>query len=247
MKIDGFDIKNQYGVYPTSDMEYAILPELRQYMQELNTSGSVYYGTVHGVRSFSIPCFILGSDYMEKIDQFKRLFLDENGDQKEVYIEFDAWSNRRLKVFLQSTISITKRSHNAAEFEFSITAASPYYESANSIEKYFDALSLPQEIPIEYYGTKSTGFTITVSGTAGSFTIKTVQKDGSESTFSYDSSSHDTYMTIDFINFTIDDNGSNGLMNSSGDFLQLNINTSKVVIDGDVSGSLNLSYRERYV
>lgn len=246
MKIDGIDIKQNYNISLIYDGEETLTPEVRAFLQEKTGHGSVYFGATHGNRVFKIPLIAEGDNRNYNVREFMRLFLDEDGEFKKVLLELDFLPNRRIKVFTNEGVKLKPLGQNSGSFELTLIADYPFFESIYNTNYYVDPITVPHEVAINYYGTKATGFKISISGTIGNFTITREQSDGSTKQFIYESASHSTYMVIDFEDFAIDDNGANGLPNSKGDFLEINYNTAKLIFDGDISGALSIDVREKY-
>ena len=56
-----------------------------------------------------------------------------------------------------------------------------------------------------------------------------------------------TFLQIDFNEFTITENGSNTMQFATGDFLTINKNTKRIILSGNMEGSFNVSWNERFV
>lgn len=246
MKIDGNDIRIIYGVELKAEVSYPILTDVRLNLKELSNYGSINLGSMHGVRQITIPCVIIGEDSFNKLQQFSRLFLDFQGNFKEVMVEFPRIPNKRIKCILSENISADRVHQNYVDFEMKLIAPYPFYESIYQSNIYRESINNSDNLSVEYFGTKSTGFLMSLFGKVGGFTIVVTSPNGNKS-FQYERESGDTYLVIDFENFTINDNGADGLRNSSGSFLELDQSTTSIRIEGDIKASCSVIYREKYV
>lgn len=239
-----------YGVTVEFDSTESQSPEIRTNFEKRGVYGSINYGATHGNADFKFPCMIKG-DYRTNIKEIQKMFLDANGNYKEVKFKYDKWSNRYYNVMLTKPLELIPVSTNFATFDLEVTAPTPFGQSIYATEQYFGTLNLvtngPLEIPINYYGTFRTGFSLSLFGSLSNFDVEVHFLGGIIKTFKYVSTAHSTYFVCDFNEFTIDDNGTNGLANASGDYPYLNRETTKIVLKGDMTGSLNLNYREIYV
>lgn len=248
IKIDGFSLSD-FGVSVDFESPETQTPEIRTNFAERGTYGSINYGTTHGNADFSFSCTIKGN-IRANIKEIIKLFLDADGNYKEVKMEWSEWGNKYYMVMLTSPIVLTPTSEKTGEFDLEVTATTPFANSIYNTERYFGEVILtqaPLEIPIQYYGTYRTGFEVTFFGNLSYFDIEVWSADGSSRVFHYVSGSHDTYFLCNFTDFTISDNGANGLPNASGDFLYINRETTKVVFRGDMTGSVNFKYKEIYI
>ncbi|MEC0282329.1 phage tail family protein [Terribacillus saccharophilus] len=247
--VDGINLAERYnvGVYPTDD---PIMPEIRNNREDRASYGSIDYRSSFGSFPFPLSCYIEGGDIREKLKEIIALFVDDDGEFKKVIMTFSPWGNVFREVKLTKQVSLAyEEDYNFGEFTLELIADDPFGKSINQIERYFGEVNLkngPLEIPISYYGTYKAGFNFTFFGTISNFDIEVHSASGTVRTFHYTSASHSTYLRCDFTEFIIDDNGSNGLQKSSGDFLYLNRSTTKLVFKGDMTGSLNFAYREIY-
>lgn len=246
MKIDGNDITKNYSVELKIDLDYPILPDIRLNLKELSNFGSINLGSVHGERHISLPCVIRGVNPINKLQQFSRIFFDYKGNHKEVLVEFPFMPNKRIKCILSENITVDRFQFNYVDFNLTLISPYPFSESIYQTNIYRDSINNSVNLPVEYYGTKSTGFQISLFGKIGIITLIVNSPNGNKS-FRYERNNGDTYLVINFENFTIDDNGNNGLRNSSGSFLELDQTTTSIQIDGDIQASCSILYREKYV
>lgn len=246
MKIDGIDVRQVYGVYMSFDTEIPTVPDIRLNIQPLSSHGSINSGSSHGERRFQLPCLVKGENCLEQLQEFTKLFFDENGEHKEVKVELSFFPNKYITCILAQPITINRFSKQYGFFNLELLAPDPFFRSIYEFSRYFEQVVDSVEIPITYYGTKSTGFTVSMFGSVGNIIIE-VHKSSGVSSFQYNSAVHNTYLVIDFEKFDINDNGSNGLRNSSGEFLEIDRTTTKVVISGQINASLNLAYREKHI
>lgn len=249
MRIDGVDVKQQYGIYISFDAELPLIPGIRLNQQELSHHGSINFGSAHGERQFILPCVVRGERGENCVDilrEFSKLFFDEYGEHKEVKLELPFFPNKYIMSILAQPIVLRDFFDNVGFFDLHLLSHYPFFQSIYETSHFFEDVSDSIEIPITYYGTKSTGFTVSMFGSVGNIIIE-VHKSSGVSSFQYNSAVHDTYLIIDFEKFDINDNGSNGLRNSSGEFLEIDRTTTKVVISGQINASLNLTYREKYI
>lgn len=253
MIIEGVNVETQYNIsvyYPTED---PITPQIRNNIVERGSYGSIDYRSSFGNVPFTLLCNIEGREIRRKMKEFSSLFVDDNGDFKEVKLQFSPLGDNvyyLVKLTSQIVLKYDEDSLYSADFTLELLATFPFGQSIYRVEKYFDNVNLsggPLEIPISYYGTFRTGFEFTFFGTLSYFDIEILFKDGIKKVFHYTSNSHSTYFVCNFNDFIIDDNGSNGLSNGSGDFVYINKGVSKIIFRGDMTGSMNFAYRELYI
>jgi Phage tail protein len=251
LTIDGINLELVYnvGVYPSSDDP--LMPEVRNNFVDRASFGSIDYRSSYGSFPFTLACFIQGGDIRQKLKEIIALFVDDDGEFKQVKVSYSPWGDvyREAKLTKQVTLSYEEEGTNFGEFSLDLNAADPFGRSNYQIEKYYGDVNLMNaslEIPITYYGTYKAGFNFTFFGSLSYFDVEVHAADGSTKVFHYVSPLHETYFRCDFTDFVIDDNGNNGLDDSTGDFLFINRATTKIVFRGNMTGSMNFSYRELY-
>lgn len=248
IKINGFSLLD-YGITVDFKSSEIITPEIRTNFAERGAYGSINYGTTHGNIVFSMACTVQGN-IRYNIRELVKLLIDENGAYKEVRLDLGTIEGKYYNVMLTDPIELNPLAPKVGQFNLEFTATDPFAKSIYATEKYFESVNAATkelEIPITYYGTERTSFDISMFGKVGNFTIQVYEGSKVKQTFKYRSAMHDSFYILDFNTFKIDDNGNNGLLNASGDFLYINRLTTKIIIKGELSGSVNFKYREQYV
>ncbi|MGL5916014.1 MAG: hypothetical protein ACRCZG_07105, partial [Culicoidibacterales bacterium] len=234
--LDGNSIED-FGIRIMYDFEQAILPEMKTHFQEFSI-GSLNYGTSLRNRVFSFKCAIDGKDIHSRVQEFKKIFFDKRGETKELKLIILLEKNKYFTVTLSEQIILKYSSEQQAEFSLVLTATDPLSQSIYETSFYFENVDGMAtggfSIPIEYYGTYPTEFNMSIFGDLSYFDIEEHKRGGEISIFHYISPPHSTYFKLDFSKFTIDDNGNNGLPNSTGEFIQIDLDTTKLVFKGDI-------------
>lgn len=230
--------------------EETLSPEVRTSFKERGVFGSINHGATHGNTIFRFPCIIQSDDIRRGVKEVLKLFLDESGNYKEVIFKFSGWGDKYYRVMLSQPITLTPHNDTVGVFELEVTATFPFAFATSEFNFYRENVNLTEDtltIPIAYYGTYRTGFHFSFYGTLSDFIIRVNFTNHDSLEFRYRSVQHNTFFECDFNKMVIKDNGNNGLLNSTGDFPYINRDTENITFIGDMSGSINLKYREIYV
>jgi len=170
MKIDDVHI-SEYGLILARGHRHDILPTVEnKFVTVPGKLGSYRSSSRFGVRAFSIPLTFLGdnqNDLQTKIRDITHLFVDEQGEIKEVKIQFDyedVWYTASIDGDLTPT-----RIHGIGEFSLNLIAYEPF---AYGLEKTYDFIN--DQVTLQNIGTANAFpvFNVTFTASATDFKVQ---------------------------------------------------------------------------